>query len=181
VFKNVLVPVDGSPLSEEVLPVVAELLEGSKAEVTLFIVGDQPRATSRKRPGIRQALPIGGMAAPGGISAGVLPASLPTYAESKDQAIVRRENELLEYLDDVGKPLVKKGRAVHAAVHIGNPAAEIVAFAKKARCDLIAMATHGRSGLNETLHGSVTAEVVRSGVAPVLVVRPRSKKRKKRT
>ena len=179
-FKKVLVPVDGSALSEEVLPVVAELLEGSPADVTLFIAGEEPRATARKRRGLRQALPIGGIGAPGGVAGGVLPAAQPVYAESKDQAVARRENELLEYLDDVGKPLLKTGRSVHAAVHFGNPAAEIITFAKKEGFDLIAMATHGRSGLSETLHGSVTAEVVRSGVAPVLVVRPKNKKKRKR-
>ncbi|MEX1252917.1 MAG: universal stress protein [Dehalococcoidia bacterium] len=179
-FKKVLVPVDGSDLSEEVLPVVAELLAGTTADVTLFIAGEEPQATRRRRPGLRQALPLGGIAAPGGISPGVLPAAPPAYAESKGQAIARREDELLGYLDNVGKVLLKTGRPVHAAVHFGNPAAEIVAFAKKERFDLIAMATHGRSGLSETLHGSVTAEVVRSGVAPVLVVRPKRKQRKKR-
>lgn len=180
-FKKVLVPVDGSALSEEVLPVVARLLEGSPAEVTLFTASEEPRATARRRRGLRQALPLGGIAAPGGVAGGMLPAAQPVYAESKDQAVARRENELLEYLDDVGKPLLKTGCSVHAAVHFGNPAAEIVRFAKKERIDLIAMATHGRSGLSETLHGSVTAEVVRSGVAPVLVVRPNPKPRKKRT
>jgi nucleotide-binding universal stress UspA family protein len=179
VFKKVLVPVDGSALSEEVVPVVAELLEGSDAEVTLFITDEAPHGTRRPRRGLSQPV-SGSIGAVGGVSPSVLPAVPPSYAESKGQAIARRENELLEYLDDVGKPLVKKGRAVHAAVHIGNPAAEIVAFAKKERFDLIAMATHGRSGLSETLHGSVTAEVVRSGVAPVLVVRPKNKKKVKK-
>jgi nucleotide-binding universal stress UspA family protein len=36
------------------------------------------------------------------------------------------------------------------------------------------MATHGRSGLREIVHGSVAAAVLRSGVAPVLLVRPKA-------
>jgi len=54
-----------------------------------------------------------------------------------------------------------------------EPAAAIIAFARRADVDFIVMATHGRSGLREVVQGSVAAEVVRSGVAPVLLVRPK--------
>jgi nucleotide-binding universal stress UspA family protein len=53
---------------------------------------------------------------------------------------------------------------------MGEPAKEIIDFARRGQFDLIVMATHGRSGLQRTLHGSVTAAVIRSGVAPVLVI-----------
>lgn len=53
-------------------------------------------------------------------------------------------------------------------------AKEIIELAMRDRYDLVVMATHGRSGLQETLQGSVTAEVIRSGVSPVLVIRPKN-------
>jgi len=74
------------------------------------------------------------------------------------------QHELLEHLDEVGRPLLETGRPVHAAVQFGQPAREIINFARKGQFDLIIMATHGRS--------SVIAEVIRSGVAMVLVLPP---------
>jgi len=170
-FKRVLVPLDGSSLSEQVLPVVRELLEGGAEEATLFIVGEEPRATLQRRTGLTRSLPITGLV--GQLPRGVLAATPPAYAETKDQAVEREEHELLEYLDQAGRSLVEAGRSVRAAVHLGEPAQEIIEFAGKGQFDLIVMATHGRSGLRETLQGSVTAQVVRSGVAPVLVIRPK--------
>ncbi len=177
-FAKILVPLDGSSLSEEVLPIVKQLLEGGAGEVTLFIAGDAPRATAARRRGVRRPIPIGWPAS-GGTATSIIPAEQASYAETKGQAIERREHELLEYLDQAGKPLVEAGRPVHGAVHFGDPAREIIDLAKSGRFDLIVMATHGRSGLSETLHGSVTAEVVRSGVAPVLVLRPKSEKKRR--
>ena len=170
-FKKVLVPLDGSDLSEQVLPLVRELLDGGAEEATLFRVGQPPKATRLRRKGLRRPLPLAPL---GGVfSGGVITATPAVYAETKDQAIEREKHELLRYLDRAGRPLVTTGRPVHGAVHIGDPARELIDFAREGGFDLVVMATHGRSGLRRTLQGSVTAEVIRSGVAPVLVVRPK--------
>ena len=47
-FKKMLVPLDGSSLSEQVIPLAKELLEAGVEEATLFAVGETPRATSRR-------------------------------------------------------------------------------------------------------------------------------------
>jgi nucleotide-binding universal stress UspA family protein len=57
------------------------------------------------------------------------------------------------------------------AVLTGEPAAEIIRAASDHRCDLIAIATHGRSGLTHFLLGSVAARVVRESPVPVLTIR----------
>jgi nucleotide-binding universal stress UspA family protein len=175
-FKKMLVPLDGSALSEEVIPLVKKLLEGGAGQATLFSVGEAPRATVRRQRGLSRPVPVT-IAPMGPVGSTVISASPPTYAESKDQAVERREQEILDYLHLAGKPLLKSGRPVHAAVHFGDPAREIVELAKRGRYDVIVMATHGRSGLRRTLQGSVTTEVLRSGVAPVLVVRPKNKRK----
>jgi nucleotide-binding universal stress UspA family protein len=54
----------------------------------------------------------------------------------------------------------------------GDAAAEILSRAKELNVDLIAMATHGRTGLMRTLFGSVTAEVLMRSDRPVLLIRP---------
>jgi nucleotide-binding universal stress UspA family protein len=141
---------------------VNELLQGGAEEATLFIVAKAPKATPQRRRGLRRQRPLAAL--PGAFPEGVLPAAPPSYAETKDQAIERRDHELLEYLDEVGRPLLETGRPVHAAVHFGQPAREIINFARKGQFDLIIMAAHGRS--------SVIAEVIRSGVAMVLALPP---------
>jgi nucleotide-binding universal stress UspA family protein len=179
-FKKMLVPLDGSALSEEVVPLVKKLLEsGAAGQATLFSVGEAPKATVRRQRGLSRPVPVT-IAPMGPVGSTVISPGSPAYAESKDQAVERREQEMLDYLHLAGRPLLKAGRPVHAAVHFGDPAREIVDLAKRGRYDVIVMATHGRSGLRRTLQGSVTAEVVRSGVAPVLVVRPKSKRNQKK-
>ena len=172
-FKKVLVPLDGSALAEQALPLVGQLLQSSPAQVTLFSVSEAPSATRLRQKGLRRPLPLTTALS---VIPKVIPAAPPSYAESKDQAVERREHELLDYLDRVGRPWSDARHDVHAAVHFGEPAEEIVAFAERGKFDLIVMATHGRSGLSGTLHGSVTGAVIRSGVAPVLVVRPKRRR-----
>lgn len=63
-------------------------------------------------------------------------------------------------------------RAVATVVE-GNPAAEIVRSARRARAGLIVIGTHGRTGLPRLVLGSVADRVVRTATMPVLTVRGR--------
>jgi nucleotide-binding universal stress UspA family protein len=176
-FKKMLVPLDGSSLSEEVLPIAKELLEAGLEEVTLFRVGEVPHGTVRRRRALLRSLPL----APFAGAPVVTPATPLAYAETKGQAVEREEHELLEYLEEAGRALTDTGKVIHAAVHLGDPAREIIDFAGKSGFDVILMATHGRFGLRTTLHESVAAAVIRSGVAPVLVLRPRRRVRREQS
>lgn len=55
-------------------------------------------------------------------------------------------------------------------VEAGKPATDIVEYAENEACDLIVMGTHGRSGVDRILLGSVAERVVRSSTVPVLTV-----------
>ena len=157
-----------------VLPAVQQLVAGTDADVTLFTAEQPPNATAMRRgKAVRLAISVPSM--PGSPVRGVIAPEPPAYAESRSQAVERREHELLERLTDVAGQLIEAGARVHTAVHFGEPVTEITEFAKRGGFELIAMATHGRSSLGKALHGSVTAGVIRSGVAPVLVVRPKSR------
>ena len=169
-FRKVLVPLDGSALSEAALPVVRDLAAAGTSEVVLLTVHDPPKPTPRRRKGLRQPVAVGGAL---GIPTAVLSASPPEYAETKDQAVEREEHELLEYLDQFARSIAPAGQPVESVIRLGKPGREIIDFARRGKVDLIVMTTHGRSGLQRTLHGSVTAAVLRSGVAPVLVIRPK--------
>lgn len=61
---------------------------------------------------------------------------------------------------------------VETAKEAGEPAAEIVAFARERGVDLLVLGTHGRTGLEHALMGSIAERVVRKAHCPVLTVRP---------
>jgi nucleotide-binding universal stress UspA family protein len=99
--------------------------------------------------------------------------------------------DLSVWLDDSGHPLEEQVRnsaearmqelvasldpellsRVHAEVHFGDPATAIADLAEQKGVDLIAMGTHGRTGLQHLIMGSVAEKVVRRALCPVLVVR----------
>jgi len=66
---------------------------------------------------------------------------------------------------------VNPGIPVHHVILEGDPAAEIVRYAADAMIDLIVMGTHGRSGLERLLMGSVAEKVMRDATCSVLVVK----------
>lgn len=80
--------------------------------------------------------------------------------------------EAQDYLKSVGSSFVARGVDVSAFVEKSdNVAEEIAAFALRHQCGLIALGTHGTSGLTRWILGSVADKVVRHGPAPVLMVR----------
>ncbi len=78
-----------------------------------------------------------------------------------------------ECLRAVVTPAEQAVLAPRFIVRQGQPAAEIVAYASQAQCDLIVMGTHGRGGIEHVVMGSVAEKVVRTASCPVLTVRTR--------
>lgn len=146
-FRRVLVPLDGSPLSESVLEPSIGVVGAEDVEFTLV------RATE---PLTAQSV-----------------ASLGAIADARQAEWERQDAEVDAYLDAVAERLRARGLAarwrslvhVHAARAILETAAEIGA-------DLIAMATHGRGGLRRFLLGSVADKVLRGAEVCVLLYRP---------
>jgi nucleotide-binding universal stress UspA family protein len=81
-----------------------------------------------------------------------------------------------DYLHSVATAERAAGLTVHTTVRLGDPASAIVHLGREIKPNLIIMATHGRSGLERTILGSVTDKVVRASSAPVLVLRPCERK-----
>ena len=90
------------------------------------------------------------------------------------EAQVEAVKEAEDYLKGVEDHLRKKGLKVEAHVRYGHPAEEILDHTEHWDFDLIAMTTHGRSGVGRWLLGSVAEKVVRSSPVPVLVVRAKT-------
>lgn len=79
---------------------------------------------------------------------------------------------LRSYLDDVEREFSAETLPVKTKVLIGDPATRLIAYAEANACDLIVMATHGRSGVRRWALGSVAEKVVRHTFVPVMLVRP---------
>jgi nucleotide-binding universal stress UspA family protein len=97
------------------------------------------------------------------------PASLAATAEMLDQSRSRGK----EQLDALAAKSARKGVPVRVALHEGTPHHEIAELSKS--FDLVVMGTHGRTGMQHLLIGSVAERVVRSAVCPVLTVPLRKK------
>jgi nucleotide-binding universal stress UspA family protein len=76
-----------------------------------------------------------------------------------------------DYLRAVAATLARDGLRVQTLVRTGEAPAEIIAVAQEVHADLIAMTTHGRTGLRRLLFGSVAEAVLRAAPVPVFVVR----------
>ena len=165
-FRNILVTLDGSAYSEAILPVVADLAAGSAAVVTLFTADQLPSATVEMPIDVPVVLRTAGVYTRAAVS--------PRYDETRTQAIERRERELKEYVEEKAKLLRQRGINVHVAVALGDDAGQlIIDYARQHPVDLIAMSSHGHTGLRSLIFGGVAGKVLASGVRPVLMVRPR--------
>jgi nucleotide-binding universal stress UspA family protein len=166
---KILATFDGSACSESIIPQLRVLSAIPGAEFILLRVAEQPhgQVAGQARPPLAVA-PLG----PGG-TAIMLDAAPPAFAETKEQAVERVRAELADYLRQVAGQLPPSVTCDVETVIDDDVKSAIVRFAIQAGVDLIVMATHGRTGLVHLLYGDVAESVLRSGVAPVLLVHPR--------
>ena len=99
-----------------------------------------------------------------------LAGSFPGSDPVQHQLNVVREAE--EYLAKAESWLRDVGVKVNSVVRYGNDAREIVDHARDRDFDLIAMSTHGRSGLAQFVLGSVANKVINTATVPILLYRP---------
>ena len=145
-LKSIVVPLDGSELAEGVLPTVAELAKTLKLAVVLF------RAYS---------IPTSAYAGGEGY-----------YAVNYEELLTAMKEETVDYLEKKTEAVKKLGIAnVSYVAKEGFAADEIISLSRKSPDNLIAMCTHGRSGVKRWMLGSVTETVVRHSADPVLVLR----------
>ncbi|MDP2651576.1 MAG: universal stress protein [bacterium] len=146
-LKSIIVPLDGSELAESVLPMAAGLAEKLDLEIELF------RAYH---------IPYNALAGDEGFGAGNYEALIAGMREGAS-----------EYLDKKVTELKKLGVAkVSCVTKEGSAGDEIIAQERKTPGGLIAMCSHGRSGVKRWVLGSVAEIVVRHSVGPVLITRP---------
>ena len=144
-YEHILVALDGSDLAERVLPYVTALAEKFGAKVTLTRAAWAAEKVDE------------GNISPEGEST--------SYTDGNDLAAARA------YLSATASDLLRKGIAVEYGEAQGVAQDVIVDQARRRGADLIAMTTHGRSGVARMFYGSVAEEVLRRAPCPVLLVR----------
>ena len=146
-FKNILIPTDGSPLSQKAVVQGVALAKSVGAKVTAFFAA--PPATPIV---YRDHLPVG-YATPG----------------EHEEMIRKTAAKYLGFVERAAKKAGISCKSVH--VTSDYPEEGIVKVAQKKKCDLIVMATHGQGGLRGMFIGSVTQKVLNQAKIPVMVFR----------
>ena len=143
-YSKILIPLDGSELSEEAFGAALPLAKAFGSEMMFVGVLD---LTAGMYDVYSEAFnPVD------------LKAQLEKFLESAlDRARTRAENE---------------GVKARRFLKVGVPHEEIATLSEEEGADLIVMTTHGRKGLTHLLLGSVTEKVIRTSPCPVLVIRP---------
>lgn len=145
-YKRMLVPLDGSKRAETILRHVEELAQRYDATVVFLRVVE---------PVLVRATPEGADPA------------------LKQREFERRREEAEAYLAAQQGEFREKGIEARARVVHGPVVEAIIDAAERERADLIAIASHGRSGLSRVFYGSVAAGVLHRVDRPLLVVRSR--------
>jgi nucleotide-binding universal stress UspA family protein len=148
-YKKILVPLDGSKLAECALPHVEELAKGCDTEEVILV------SVTERVKGYRA----------------LEEPSQPMGQRLIPEAFGKKEKQAQKYLDRIAKAMAAKGINVSTDVLLWKPDEAIIGYAKQYGCDLIVMASHGRSGPSRWAHGSVAEKVLRASGIPVLMIR----------
>jgi nucleotide-binding universal stress UspA family protein len=147
-FQKILVCLDGSKLAEQILPYAAEQAARFGGSLVLL-----------------QVVSLASIPTPTGIES--VPVAVPNDQLADAEAAAK------DYLNGLALPLREKGMKVQCATTVGHPADSIVSYAEENRFDLVAIATHGRSGLKRLVFGSVADYVIRKSGLPILLIKPK--------
>jgi nucleotide-binding universal stress UspA family protein len=147
-YNKILVPLDGSELAECVLPHVESISRGCGVKNVVFLRIVEP-------------FYLTGADETAGFNVDIT-----------ERINAERRAEVKKYLEELTSRTNYNGVHIDWAFAEGRPADEIADYAKNNGVDLIAIATHGRSGVSRWVWGSVADRVLRSACVPVLMVRP---------
>ncbi len=146
-IRNILVALDGSELAEQSLDWAIQIAKPADAVLTLV------RTTA---PPIPFTSPY-----------------MPHAIEATQSTLEAARNQAATYLAGVAERLREDGLHVETDVLVGtHPAHGILDYVKNNAVDLIAIASHGRTGLSRAFLGSVADKILRAATTPVLLVRP---------
>jgi len=143
---KILVTLDGSQFSEAIIPHVEKLAKSMNSEVTLLRVIES--------------------------------AKLPQLAAYSDREkyekdfMAKMEREAERYLDKKRTALESKGVKVNSVFLTGKPVETILQYSEEKSANLVALTTHGFSGISKWAYGSVASKIIEGSPKPILLVRP---------
>lgn len=153
-MQKVLIPVNEADFSLHILPSVRRFLNPKDTLLILLHVDKKPQGIKVERPGMEDVV---------------------IYADQQEASL------RIEF-KDASLPTVRKleaeGFQVTTDVIFGKPAETIEQFIESQDIDLVAMATHGRTGMERVLYGSVAEHVLRHTSTPILLFHPELEKEK---
>ncbi len=145
-YKAILVPLDGSKRAERILKHVEELARCFNARVIFLQVVTAPNLVGYDESGIL------------------------LYSHNLEQLVKQAES----YLKSLKGEFREKGIEAKTCVAGGQVVGQIIDCALGENADLVAMSSHGRTGLARAFYGSVTAGVLNLIDRPLLIIRSRS-------
>ena len=152
-YQSILVPLDGSIRAERILPHVEALALRFKSRV-LFLQVLNPLQVANLSLHVS------------GIHTDLVAQSLKDFG--------KRYEEVQQYLSGWQGEFREKGIDARKFIEQGPIVETIIMVAKRENADLIAMASHGRSGMARVFYGSVTAGVLQMIDRPMLLIRSRN-------
>ena len=152
-FDHILVPLVGSGLSEQALPMAQKLARSSKATIHLIQVISRQAELEASHSSGDYSLQLSEMG-----------------RDLARRLIEDRLSRGKEYLERVAATVKDGGVEVQTAIREGAADENIVIYTKEHGVDLVVMSTHGYGGVKRLLLGSVTDRVIRSCEVPVLVM-----------
>jgi nucleotide-binding universal stress UspA family protein len=144
-YKKILVPLDGSPQAECVLPHAEAIARTGVQEIELVSVVEPVEIPTRGKIALSE--------------------------DDLKRIMVESKHDMKKYLDQVVARLARSGIKVHPIILTGKPAESLINYIGSNDVDLVVMATHGRSGLTRFFWGSVAEKILRSVETPILLVK----------
>lgn len=144
-FKRILIAIDDTTFSENATRIGFSMAKSMNAQVALINVMDPPSTSYTGDPLLGQQ-----------------PLVLPEIAQMQEEA----SRAILERYG----ALWKGEHELTTFSQIGNPRVEILAAAEEWDADLIILGTHGRTGFDHFISGSVSEGVARRSLCPVLII-----------
>jgi nucleotide-binding universal stress UspA family protein len=149
-YERILVPLDGSDVAEAIIPDVEDLVLKMAPVTRVDVV-------------LLQVVSV--------INFNVLTDNVEEQIRYSEKDMKQITEKVQEYLEKIATPMREKDISVTTMVSVGHAAEEILKAASEANADLIAMSTHGRSGLRLWALGSITDKVLHESKIPVLTIR----------
>jgi nucleotide-binding universal stress UspA family protein len=140
----IVVPLDGSELSEAAVPYAVALAKATKAGLLLVTVWEGAEE--------------------------ILASALPQLA---DDLFKRGEEHYEQYLAGVAKTVQAQGVQTEAQVIVGHAVEELLKLLRDRDASMLALSTHGRSGMSRWVYGSVAGKLIREAELPTLLIGPR--------